>query len=74
VAEIYGMEEDDIFLKGRQQKRVKVRSFFCYYVVGELGITLTELVRRLGISVAGVGYSVKKGEIISREKDYQLIG
>ncbi len=28
--------------------------------------------RRLGISVAGVGYSVQRGEIIARENDYQL--
>jgi len=74
VAEIYGIEEDDIFLKGKHQKRVKARSLFCYWSVGELGISLTELARRLGISVAGVGYSVERGEIIARENDYQLIG
>ncbi len=39
----------------------------------ELGISLTELARRLGISVPGVGYSVERGEIIARENDYQLI-
>jgi len=34
---------------------------------------ITELTRRLGISVPGVGYSVERGEIIARENDYQLI-
>ena len=29
VAEIYGIEVDEIFLKGKQQKRVKARSLFC---------------------------------------------
>jgi len=38
-----------------------------------LGISLTELYRRLGISVAGVGYSVERGEIIVLENEYQLI-
>jgi hypothetical protein len=38
-----------------------------------LGISLTELARRLGIGIAGVGYSAERGEIIARENDYQLI-
>jgi len=38
-----------------------------------LGISLTELARRLEISVPGVGYSVERGEIIALENDYQLI-
>ena len=56
VAEIYEIEVDDIILKGKQQKRVKARSLFLFWAVRELGISLTELARRLGISVAGVGY------------------
>jgi REP element-mobilizing transposase RayT len=73
VAEICEIEVNDIFLKGKQQKRVKPRSLFWYWAVRELGISLTELAKRLGISVAGVGYSVERGEIIARENDYQLI-
>jgi putative transposase len=73
VAEIYEIGVDDIYLKGKQQKRVKVRSLFCFWAVRELGISLTELARRLGISVPGVGYSVDRGETIARENAYQLI-
>jgi REP-associated tyrosine transposase len=73
VAKIYDIEVDDIFLKGKQQKRVKARSLFCFWAVRELGISLTELAGRLGISVPGVGYSVERGEIIARNNDYQLI-
>jgi putative transposase len=73
VAEIYGIEVEDIFLKGKQQKRVKARSLLCFWAVRELGISLTELARRLGSSVPGVGYSVLRGEEIARENDYQLI-
>lgn len=73
VAEIFEIGADDIFMKGKQQKRVKPRSLFCFWAVRELGISLTELARRLRISVSGVGYSVERGEIIARENDYQLI-
>lgn len=73
VVESYEIKVDDIILKGKQQKRSKARNLFCYWAVPELGISLTQLARRLGISVAGVGFSVKKGEIIARENNYQLI-
>jgi REP element-mobilizing transposase RayT len=73
VAEIYGIGVDDIFLRGKQQKKVKARSLFCFWAVHELGISLTELARRLGVSVPGVGYSVERGERIASENNYQLI-
>ncbi len=73
MAEIYGIEREDIFLKGKQQKRVKARSLFCFWAARELGISLTELARRLGISVPVVGYSVERGEAIACESDYRLI-
>jgi hypothetical protein len=39
VADIHGIEVDEIFLKGKQQIRVKARSLFCFWAVQELGIT-----------------------------------
>ena len=73
VAEIHGIEVDDIFLRGKQRKRVKARSLFCFWAVRELGISLTELARRLRITVPGVGYSVERGERIASQNNYQLI-
>ena len=73
VAEIYEIKMEDIFLKGKQQNRVRARSLFCYWAVRELGFSLTELARRLEISVPGVGYSVERGEAIVRRNNYQLI-
>lgn len=72
VAEISGMEPEAIFLKGRQQKKVQARSLLCFWAVQHLGIALTELARRLGMSVPGVGYSVERGEKIARSNNYQL--
>ena len=72
AAEIYGIEVADIYLKGKHQKRVKARSLFCFWAVHELGITLTELARRFGIGVPGVGCSVEREEKIARDDGVEL--
>ena len=51
VAEVYGMEEHEVFSKGRQQRKVKARSLLCFWAVRELGMSLTDLARELEMSV-----------------------
>jgi REP element-mobilizing transposase RayT len=73
VSEIYDIDVDDFLSKGKQQKKVKARSLFCYWASRELEVSLTELSRRIGISVPAVGYSVERGSIIAKENNYNLI-
>ena len=73
VAEIYELKEAEILTRGKQQWKVKARSLFCFWAVRELGISLTDLARHLGLSIPAIGYSVEKGEIIARESGYQLV-
>ena len=54
MTDIYEIEVDDISLKGKQKKG-KSRNLFCYWKVREFGTSLTDLGRRLGIRVGGVG-------------------
>jgi hypothetical protein len=44
---------DEVFSKGKHQKRVGVRSPLCFWGVCELDMPLTELAKKLGISVPG---------------------
>ncbi len=73
AALVCDVEIGDIFSKGKQKRKVKARSLFCYWASRELGISLSELARRLGISITGAGYSAERGELIARENDYKLI-
>ena len=73
VSEIYDIDVDDFLSKGKQQKKVKARSLFCYWAVNDLGVSLTELARQIGISVPAVGYSVERGQVICRENNFQLL-
>ena len=72
VAEIYRANAREVLARGRQQQRVSARSLFCFWAVRELGISLTALARRIGMSPAGVGYAVPRGEAIAHENRYQL--
>jgi len=73
MAEICGVEEKEVFSKGRQQKKVKARSLLCYWAVREAGISLRTLAKRLRISAPEVGYAVERGKTIAQESHYELI-
>jgi REP element-mobilizing transposase RayT len=72
VADIYGVAPQHIYEKGRQPKRVEARSVLCYWAVRNLGMSLTELARRLELTVSAVGYAVARGRRIAKQKKYRL--
>ena len=64
---------DDIFAPGKARDRVHARSLFCYWAARELGTSQAELSRQLNISPASVTQSVKRGEILAKERGYSLL-
>lgn len=56
------MEPSQILPAGKERERVQARRLFYYWAVRELGIAMSELSRRLGLSLAGISQSVKCGE------------
>jgi len=66
VAEIYGIKVGEVLARGRPQRRVSARSLFCFWAVREMGNSLASLAIRLGMSPAGVGYAVQRGEAIAQ--------
>ncbi len=73
VSEIYQLDPQYIFSKGRQKTKVEARSLLCYWGARELGITLTELAQKLNMSLSSVSYSVQRGEDIAIEKSYKIL-
>ena len=72
VSEIFEIDRKEIFAGSRRERRVQAKSLFCFWGVRELGVSLTDLAGRLGMSPAGVGYAVQRGEVMARERGYQL--
>jgi len=74
VAALFRLEADYIVGKGRQTDRVGARDLLCYGCAVELGMTMAELARRLGLTLAAVSYAVKRGEKTARETGWRLGG
>jgi len=72
AARKFDIEPRRILVPGKERKRVAARSLLCYWAVRELGIPLTALSEKLGISAAGVSLSVQRGEGIAEERGYSL--
>ena len=73
VTEVLDMEPDEVFSKGRQKRKVKARSLLCFWAARELGMSHTALAKKLEMSIAGVGFSVERGESIAKKDNYLLI-
>ena len=72
VSEVLGIEPDEVYSKGKQYRKVKARSLLCYWASRELGISHTELAKRFELSLAAIGFSVERGELIAKEGKYIL--
>ncbi|MBW2065902.1 MAG: transposase, partial [Deltaproteobacteria bacterium] len=74
VCETFQLEPEDIYSKSREKVRADARALYCYWAVKELGYRLTDLARRLGMTQPGVGYAVRRGEKMAKERSFQFPG
>ncbi|MFW6271620.1 MAG: transposase [Desulfosalsimonas sp.] len=72
VAAMLGMANEDVWTKGRHKRVVAARSLICYLAVRELGVTMTSLAGRLGISTVAISKSVQRGAKIIKEQNYDI--
>ena len=72
VSQVLGMKPDEVFSKVRQDRKVKARSLQCFWAARELGMSHTALAKKLEMSLAGIGFSVERGESIAKKGNYSL--
>jgi hypothetical protein len=73
VLDIYDLEREELYSKSRLKIRSEARSVFCYWAVRELGVEGARLARRFKMRPAGIGYAVRKGEKIVKEKAIPMV-
>ena len=72
VSSVLGIEPEQVWAAGKHPLTVKARSLLCYWAVRKLGISATELSKKLGISQPSVSISVKRGESIVKVMKIEL--
>jgi putative transposase len=73
VAEVLDVKVEDVWAKGRYRRIVEARSLLCYWAVRELGLSMSLLANRLGISIPSISDSVARGQKVAKEKGLMLI-
>ena len=72
VSQELGIKKEDVYAKGRYHKIVEARSLLCYWAVRELGISMSTLAQKLGISITSISVSVSRGRVIAEKKGLAL--
>lgn len=72
VSRLMGLAVEDVWAAGKQQHIVNARSLLCYWAVRELGVSMSSLSRRLGISLPAISKSVYRGKQIAEDHAFKL--
>ena len=73
ISALLGINPEQVWASGKHPLTVKARSLLCYWAVRELGISATEVSKRLGVSQPSVSISVKRGEKIVAAQKLKLV-
>jgi putative transposase len=60
VAELLDLKPEQVLAVGKYKKMVAARSLFCFWATSELGISQSELGKKLKISQPAVSLAVKR--------------
>lgn len=73
VAEVFGVPAEDLWKPGKYANIVPARSLFCYWAVRELGMSATEIAKKLKMTQPAVSISVRRGEQVAKEKGLAIL-
>jgi REP element-mobilizing transposase RayT len=73
VAHVMGLPPEVVWEAGRRPQAVQARSLLCYWGSKELGLNMTEIAKRLGLTQPAVSIAARRGAQIARQKDYSLL-
>jgi REP element-mobilizing transposase RayT len=73
VAALLKMPVAAVWASGKHRSTVAARSLLCYWSVRQLGLSMSSLAQRLGISPTAVSQSVIRGEVLADRGGYNLL-
>ncbi|MFZ0613816.1 MAG: helix-turn-helix transcriptional regulator, partial [Desulfobacterales bacterium] len=72
VADLLEIDIKLVWSPGKNRLIVKARSLFCYWLVSESGLSMSQLARQLGLSVTAISQSVERGRRIVAEEKFSF--
>jgi putative transposase len=73
VAQLSGLETDQIRKPGKQPARVYARSLLCHWAIRSLGMTVVAVSKLLGISQSALPRAAYQGEAIAAANNLNLV-
>ena len=73
VAQVMDLPLEIVWEKSRRPQVVHARSLLCYWASNELGMRMTDIAIRLGLSQPAVSIAARRGKEIARQKGYSLL-
>ena len=73
VSEVLDLKPEEVWAAGKYRRIVEARSLLCYWAVRELGVPMSSLARKLGISIPSVSESVTRGQKIAEARGCSLL-
>ena len=73
VAQVLDIPLEIVWEKSRRPQVAVARSLLCYWASKELGMSMTELAKRLNLTQPAISIAARRGEKIARENQYRLI-
>jgi REP element-mobilizing transposase RayT len=73
VSDVLDIKIKDVWAKGKYKRIVEARSLLCYWAVRELGMSMSSLAEKLGLSLPSLSDSVKRGQVIAEGKGLSLL-
>ncbi len=72
VVEIFDMHNRDVMTPGKQPDRVKARCVLAYWAVHGLGMSVTDVGLKLGLSQSATSRAVERGRGITEDSRLNL--
>ncbi len=66
ILKTYRLDKKDLCLKSRKPNIVEARSLLCFWAVRKLGMTCTEVAKKLNLTQPAVSYATSRGEGIAK--------
>jgi putative transposase len=72
VAQVLDLPLEIVWEKNRLSQVVQARSLLCYWAAKKLGMSMTEIANRVGLTQPAASIATRRGEEIATQNGYSL--